>query len=103
MGRDVVDFNADAKSATNTGHAIVAIDPAAFGEIAEFKAAVDRLVRELRASARLPGVERIFVPGEQSHARTMAYRREGIPVAAAVVAQLADLAAELGVPPLSTH
>ena len=29
-----------------------------------FKAAVDALVRDLRASERLPGVERIWLPGE---------------------------------------
>src|ERR1700704_6317964 len=39
MGKDVIDFNQDAESATNTGQAIVAIDPSAFGDIGEFKAA----------------------------------------------------------------
>src|SRR5450432_2907561 len=32
MGKDVIDFNQDVSSATNTGQAIVAIDPAAFGD-----------------------------------------------------------------------
>ncbi|HUP98187.1 MAG TPA: Ldh family oxidoreductase [Usitatibacter sp.] len=103
MGRDVIDFNADSTSATNTGQAIVAIDAAAFGEIEAFKAAVDALVRDLHASERLPGVERIFVPGEQSHERTMAYRRDGIPVAPAVLAALAALAGELRIAPLPTY
>ena len=103
MGRSLIDFNADSSSATNTGQAILAIDPAAFGEVAEFKAAVDGLVRDLRESERMAGVERIFLPGEQSHERRMAYRRDGIPVAAAVLASLATLAAELGIEPLRTH
>ncbi|HEX6065611.1 MAG TPA: Ldh family oxidoreductase, partial [Longimicrobiales bacterium] len=47
MGRDVVDFNADDTTPTNTGHAIVAIDVAAFQPVAEFKQAVDVLVRDL--------------------------------------------------------
>jgi len=46
MGKDVIDFNHDSQSATNTGQAIIAIDPAAFGDLAQFKAAVDTLVRE---------------------------------------------------------
>src|SRR5499426_276876 len=37
MGRDVVDFNADETTPTNTGHAIVAINVAAFQPVAEFE------------------------------------------------------------------
>src|SRR6185295_15465731 len=58
MGRDVVDFNADDTTPTNTGHLIVAINVAAFQPVTEFKQSVDTLVRDLRASQRLPGVER---------------------------------------------
>jgi L-2-hydroxycarboxylate dehydrogenase (NAD+) len=100
MGKDVIDFNRDAASATNTGQAIVAIDPAAFGDIAEFKASVDTLIRDLRASRRLPGVERIWMPGEQSHARRLAHREHGIPLAPQLLQSLAALAAELGIEPL---
>src|SRR5258706_9124619 len=103
MGKDVVDFNHDAESATNTGQAIVAIDPAAFGDIKEFKAAVDTLVRDLHASARLPGVDAIRVPGEQSHARVLAQRAGGIAIAPALMLTLDRLAEELEIPPLRTH
>src|ERR1700710_2692761 len=57
MGRDVVDFNADSTSATNTGQAIIAIDPAAFGDPEVFRRAVDQLIRDLRAAEKMPGVE----------------------------------------------
>ena len=53
MGRDVVDFNHDDTTPTNTGHAIVAISLAAFGDVADFKRRVDELVRDIRASRRL--------------------------------------------------
>ncbi|HET9578794.1 MAG TPA: Ldh family oxidoreductase [Usitatibacter sp.] len=102
MGRDVVDFNKDDTTPTNTGQAIVAIDPAAFGDIAEFKASVDRLVRELRAAERLPGVERIWMPGEQSHAKREAQSRGGIAIAPALRQTLARLADEVGIPPLES-
>lgn len=97
MGKDVIDFNADAASVTNTGQAIAMIDIAAFGEVAEFKAAVDKLVRDLRSAKRLPGVDRIFVPGEQSHEKIVAYRRQGIPIAPAVMQSLDALAKDLGI------
>ena len=102
MGRDVIDFNADAETPTNTGQAIVAIDPAAFGEVADFKRAVDHLVRDLHASERMPGVARIYVPGEQSHAKMQAQKREGIALPASLVSTLDRLAQQLEIPPLRT-
>jgi L-2-hydroxycarboxylate dehydrogenase (NAD+) len=100
MGRDVIDFNKDFVSKTNTGQAMLVIDLRAFGEPAQFKAAVDRVVRDLRTSERLDGVERIWLPGEQSHLRREQYRVHGIPLSAGVVADLAALATELGIAPL---
>lgn len=100
MGSEVVDFNHDDSTTTNTGQAIMAIDLSAFGDVAGFKARVDRLVRELRASERMPGVERIWLPGEQSHERREANQRDGIPIGAALLQQLDTFAAELGIPRL---
>jgi L-2-hydroxycarboxylate dehydrogenase (NAD+) len=100
MGKDVVDFNKDSASATNTGQAMAVIDPAAFGEIEEFKAGVDTLIRDLRASQRMPGVERIWMPGEQSHGKREAQNVHGISLAAQLMQVLASLAGELGIEPL---
>ncbi|WP_353138751.1 Ldh family oxidoreductase [Limnohabitans sp.] len=102
MGRDVIDFNADHVSVTNTGQAILVIDLAAFGDPEHFKHEVDRLVRDIRNSERLPGVERIWLPGEQSHEKRERYVAQGIPVAPTLIAELNVLAAELGIAPL-TH
>lgn len=100
MGRDVVDFNHDHVTPTNTGQSVLVIDLAAFGEPAVFKAALDHLVHELRSSERLPGVDRIWLPGEQSHQRRQKYAAEGIPLSDGQVADLIALAAELGIAPL---
>ena len=97
MGKDVIDFNADATSPTNTGQAVAAIDPAAFGDPGEFRQAVDVVVRDLRAAERMPGVERIWMPGEQSHHRRIERLRDGIPVPAQLAAGLDALAADLGI------
>jgi len=97
MGKDLIDFNRDAAGATNTGQAIVAIDPAAFGEIDAFKREVDRLIRDLRSSERMPGVERIFLPGEQSHEKRRVQAAQGIAIAPQLLKTLNDLASELGI------
>lgn len=101
MGREVVDFNKDHVSKTNTGQAILVIDLRAFGDPSAFKARVDTLVRDIRASERLEGVDRVWLPGEQSHLKRERYLREGIPISAGVMADLAALAAELGIEPLA--
>ena len=101
MGRDVIDFNHDFETVTNTGQAVAMIDLAAFGDVTAFKRRVDGVVRDLRASERLPGVERIWLPGEQSHAKRIAYARDGIPLGAALRATLDALAADLGIAPLA--
>jgi LDH2 family malate/lactate/ureidoglycolate dehydrogenase len=100
MGRDVIDFNHDDASATNTGQAIVVIDPAAFGDLAQFKAAVDELVASLHASTRMPGVDRVRVPGERSEELRRAQRREGIAIAPGLLQTLDRVAGDLGIAPL---
>ena len=97
MGKDVIDFNHDDTTATNTGQAICMIDISAFGDVDTFKQRVDTLARDLRASERMTGVERIWLPGEQSEARRVRYAAEGIPIAPELWMQLDALAAELGI------
>jgi L-2-hydroxycarboxylate dehydrogenase (NAD+) len=100
MGRDVVDFNADDTTPTNTGHVIVAINVEAFQPVAEFKKSVDALVRDLRKSERLPGVDAIRLPGEGSHAARADRSKNGIPLPAPLAAALDQLAAELKIGPI---
>ena len=97
MGREVIDFNHDDSSVTNTGQAIAAIDISAFGDVAVFKTSVDALVRDFRNSKRMPSVERIYVPGEHSHATRLARARDGIPIAPALMRGLDRVADELGI------
>ena len=101
MGKDVIDFNADDTTPTNTGHVIVAINIEAFQPVAEFKKSVDALVRDIRDSRRLPGVDRIRLPGEGSYAAREDRLENGIPLPAPLLASLNQLAAELGIAPLA--
>jgi L-2-hydroxycarboxylate dehydrogenase (NAD+) len=97
MGKDVIDFNHDDDSVTNTGQAICAINVSAFGDVDTFKAAVDTLVRDLHHSKRMPGVERISLPGERSAETRQTRARDGIPIAPALMSSLDQLAGELGI------
>src|SRR6202050_1044666 len=100
FGRDVVDFNADDSSETNTGHFMVAIDIARFLPLATFTAEVDRHVRDFKQSKRLPGVDDIRLPGDRRRECRAERMRDGVPIAPALMAQLDKLAAELKVTPL---
>src|SRR5882672_7386557 len=103
FGRDVVDFNADDASETNTGHFIVALDVARFLALEDYKAEVDRHIAELKQSKRLPGVDEIRMPGERRRQCRAERLRDGVPLASALVVQLDRLAAELGVKALSNR
>ncbi|MEZ5816376.1 MAG: Ldh family oxidoreductase [Hyphomicrobiaceae bacterium] len=97
VGADVVDFNADSKTVTNTGQFIVALDVARFLHPDKFAASVLRHLDELRRSARLPGVERIRLPGDDRAARRRDRVSNGVPLSPQVMARLEALAARLGV------
>jgi LDH2 family malate/lactate/ureidoglycolate dehydrogenase len=101
MGKDVVDFNNDDTTETNTGHAIVAINIAAFQDLQEFRQGMDTLIRDIRNSQRLPGVDRIRLPGEGTHLARADREKNGIPLPEALLAVLGQLANELGIAPLS--
>ena len=87
FGREVIDHVKEQGKATNTGHAIVAISVEAFAPAAEFKRHVDGAIRAMRGAERLPGVDRIWLPGEQSHYKREDRIRNGIPDAQAVARQ----------------
>jgi L-2-hydroxycarboxylate dehydrogenase (NAD+) len=100
FGRDVVDFNADPTTVTNTGHLILALDIKAFTDPDDFRTGVDAVWDEMKSSARLPGVDEIRLPGERLHRVTAQRKADGIPLSAALRAQLDGLAGDLGVDPI---
>ncbi|MCE2999224.1 MAG: Ldh family oxidoreductase [Betaproteobacteria bacterium] len=95
MGRDVIDFNNDDTSETNTGHAIVAINIEAFQDLKEFKSGMDMLIRDIRNSQRLPNVDRIRLPGDGTHVARADREKNGVPIPEALLAALDQLAGDL--------
>lgn len=78
----------------------IAIDLARFVDPGAFRREVDRLVAALKKLPRDPDVLEILMPGERG-SRTLAARtRDGIPIPAAVLAELRGVAERLGVPPI---
>src|SRR5882724_3472269 len=97
FGRDVIDFNHDDERVCDNGHFIIPLDVARFMSLASFTAEVDRHMRDLRNSQRLPGVDAIRLPGSERGARRDDRSRNGVPMAPELIAQLDKLAGEVGV------
>jgi LDH2 family malate/lactate/ureidoglycolate dehydrogenase len=99
FGRDCVDFNAEPDKVTNTGQFVIALDPSRFQPLAQFKAEVDRHIRELRDTKPLPG-HSVRLPGEQRLKRRTDRLHNGLPLAPELLAQLDKVAAGLSILPL---
>ena len=97
FGHDVIDFNADFSTTTNTGHLIAALDVEAFMPLAQFTEAIDDIWQAMQGSARLPGVDNIRLPGEQSHQTWEQRCAVGIPIAPELKIALDALADSVGV------
>jgi len=82
----------------NVGHFFMALDPAAFRPLDEFRRDMDRLARELKDSPKAHGQERIYVHGEKSFALMEKHRKAGIPLDPKVVENLKKIGTDLGIP-----
>jgi LDH2 family malate/lactate/ureidoglycolate dehydrogenase len=100
FGREVIDFVKEPGNATNTGHAIVAVSVEAFAPAAAFKRHVDAAIRTMRGAERLPGVDRVWLPGEQSHQKRQDRSTNGIPMPTPLRNSLDTAARDLGISPL---
>jgi len=87
----------DPTRSENAGHFFMAIRIDRFVPANEFKARTDQMIREIRASKRAAGTERIYLPGEIEWERKQLRLAEGIPMPAGVVEQMHEAAAQLGI------
>ncbi|MBC5810810.1 MAG: Ldh family oxidoreductase [Candidatus Eremiobacteraeota bacterium] len=69
-----------------------------FRDVTDFKRDMDEELRAFKSSEHAPGAERVYVAGEIEHEKTLAHRRDGIPVHAKVWNGLEKMAGELGLP-----
>ncbi len=103
MGCAVVDMNARPGETTNTGQFICALDPAPFGDPAEFAARVAGVSREMRGAAPMPGFDAVRVPGDGRARRIAERRAQGVPLPAGLRADLDRLAGELDLAPVGAR
>ena len=101
FGRDVVDFNADDNSETNTGHFI---DRRSISRaFCRWRPSPPKSIAICAICAnrkRLPGVDDIRLPGDRRAECRDERLRDGVPLAKPLIAQLDKLAANLKIKPL---
>lgn len=80
------------------GHFFAAIRVDAFRPLDEFKASMDDLQHRLKQAPKADGQERIYIHGEKEFEQAERRKKDGIPLNARVMADLARVAGELGIP-----
>ncbi len=78
------------------GHFFFVVDPDAFMGQDAFRKIAGDISRELRASEKAPGEERIYTAGEKEHLAWLDRKDKGIPVNAAVKQEMTQIRDELG-------
>lgn len=79
------------------GHFFMAMNIANFIDVATCKRITGSIMRELQASKKAPGHDRIYVAGEKEYAMEILRRKEGIPVNRNLQNDLRTIQKELGV------
>jgi LDH2 family malate/lactate/ureidoglycolate dehydrogenase len=101
FGKNVVDMNADPKSATNTGQFFCALDIKAFNDVPAFRAGIDDVIAQMHGSPTMPGFDRVRLPGETSMNAIDERSVGGIPIPPQLMKLLDGVAGDLGIVGLS--
>jgi LDH2 family malate/lactate/ureidoglycolate dehydrogenase len=80
------------------GHFFGALRIDGFIDPVEFKSQIDEWVRVFRGTKPAPGTNGVLIPGDPERLAESQRRAVGIPLAAAVIADLRDVAARTGIP-----
>ena len=78
------------------GHFFIAIDISAFVELDEFKKTTGNILRDLRASRKMPGHDRIYTAGEKEYLAWLDRKEKGVPVNEQLQKEMITLKNELG-------
>jgi len=80
----------------NLGHYFVAINPAFFVGAEVFKKTAGNILRQLRASKKAPGHDRIYTAGEKEYLTSLERDKNGTPVSETLQQKLITMRDELG-------
>ena len=78
------------------GHFFFVVDPEAFAGGDEFRKIAGDICRELRASKKAPGCERIYTAGEKEYLAWLDRKDKGVPVGESVQREFIELRDKLG-------
>jgi LDH2 family malate/lactate/ureidoglycolate dehydrogenase len=78
------------------GHFFLAINIEAFTALRSFKKIAGDILRELRASKKMPGAKRIYTAGEKEHLNWLYRKNKGVPVNGETQKEVLAMQAELG-------
>lgn len=78
------------------GHFFFVVDPDAFMGQDEFRRIAGEISRELRASKKAPGEDRIYTPGEQAYYNWKDRETKGVPVGETVQREILEVRDKLG-------
>lgn len=77
------------------GHFFIAINVEAFTSLDEFKRTTGDILRDLRASKKAPGHDRIYTAGEKEYLTSLERMANGIPINQSLQKEIKTLVAEL--------
>ena len=80
------------------GHWFLVIDPEAFMGLDSFKKTCGDILRDLRASQKAPGEERIYTAGEKEYLVWLERKDKGVPVSEPVQKEILAIRDKLGLP-----
>ena len=98
FGKDVVNFNSDFKTTTNTGHVLIALDIEAFMPFETFTNEIDNIWNVMKSSRKMDGYSDIRLPGENRHFLYEKNIKEGIEINNNTILMLNEMANTLNVP-----
>ena len=80
----------------NLGHFFIAINVTNFTELKDFQKITGDILRELRASKKMPGQDRIYTAGEKEYFTWQQRQKTGIPINEELQNEMKQLISELG-------
>ncbi len=85
------------------GHFFIVIDVGAFTEADDFRKTTGDILRELRASRKMPGHDRIYTAGEKEYLTWMERKDKGVPFNDALLEEFRGLCREYGLEEYLEH
>lgn len=82
----------------NVGHFFASIKIENFRPLDEFKTNMDDYINSLKAEQKIPGEDKIYIPGEKEYVLMEKYQAEGIPLAVEIVDSLKQAGDAIKIP-----